>query len=369
MSSCYIKMERFTIKNIILFKFKLFLMKQSPLVCFPALYEPVSTVVQPNFDKFGKTSTYKLAFNQNVEQIFRFLVECKKNVFCYNLSLSRFTTIKYRIVDRRFIFPRLTEFSFNLDVNVVPLAGLEKSKLSMSVWVNSFNFRKHLVLPFARSHSSAKLRPWQKTYSLFLRKISAKHFGFNSYTFAKNTLFIFGLFALRYFRLLKLSAPGVFTGCVCENSNTLAFSAFNLFNIKMQRVNAGPKTGLVVFKDPTASLLTIDEGDEESLAATWPVKHYGEFYPFSRKEIELSGASKLISDKQKGEATSFILETSRMLKRKTKIFSLFFPKTDYRIFPNVQTKLFTYLMTSLNETFFNKAQIGEQRFKLFKKNL
>lgn len=362
-------MERFAIKNVFLFKLKLFLMKQSQLACFPTLYEPTSATVQSNFDKFGKVSTHKLAFSQNAKQMFRFLVECKKNIFSYNLGLSRFTTIKYRIVDRRYVFPRLTEFSFNLDVNVVPLAGLEKSKLSMSVWVNSFNFGKHLVLPFARSHSSAKLKPWQKTYSLFLRKISAKHFGFNSYAFSKNTLFIFGLFSLRYFRLLKLSAPGIFTECICENNNTLAFSVFSFFNIKMQRVSAGPKTGLVVFKDPAASLITIDEGDEESLAATWPVKHYGEFYPFSKKEVELSGASKLISDKQKGKATYFIFETSRMLKRRTKVFSLFFPKTAYRVFPNVQTKFFTYLITGLNETFFNKTQIGEQRFKLFKKTL
>ena len=66
----------------------------------------------------------------------------------------------------------------------------------------------------------------------------------------------------------------------------------------------------------------------------------------------MPGANKLISDKQKGKATYFILETNRMLKRKTKTLVLSLPKKANRILPTTTLPQVLAIYANLKERFF-----------------
>ena len=194
--------------------------------------------------------------------MFKFLADCKKKVFAFNFNLSRFTTVKYRIVDHRYRQARLTEFSFNLDSNTVRTAGLEKTKLSVSLFVNAFNFEKHVLPVFLRTHGSLKLKPWQKTYSLLLRKFSVKQFELNSLIFSKNNLLLFNLFLCRY---LPLSYKHNFSRRFHVTPSRLREThrtGFINFKHNFQKLWAGRETGLIVFKNPRVSLLTLERGEE-----------------------------------------------------------------------------------------------------------
>jgi len=187
-----------------LFKLKRFLEHQESPSFFPILEEtnletnPLPAVYPSKYCSVTLINKYSL------KKIFHFVSVCKQNVFLYNFNLSRFTTMKYRVIDRRPKPVRLTEFAFNFDFDSVELPSLEKAKLSLNFFVNSFNFSKHLFMRFKRTHSARKLKPWKKTYSLLFRKISAKHFGFNSFLFSfnKSILNFFLMFKFFFHALL-----------------------------------------------------------------------------------------------------------------------------------------------------------------------
>jgi len=131
-------------------------------------------------------------------------------------------------------------------------------------------------------------------------------------------------------------------------------------------LSEGFETGLIVFRNPKTSLLTLSES-RFKLAKTWPVKDYGEYYPFSVKEVEVSGANRLLNDKQKGKATFFIIETQRMLKRRANVLPLFLPKKANRIYPSMPLHQNMLLSSIFNEKFFIKSIDGDYCFDLIKK--
>jgi len=351
---------------IAFFKFKKIFSSAARFIYYPNLAENAKNLIQFNPCMFDNINSSRKEFGQNLNTIFCFLHQCKKNVFSFDLSLSRFTTVKYRVVDRRFRKPRLTEFSFNLESNVVQTWGLEKAKLSIDLYINSFNFIKHTMPLFLRTHNSIKLKPWQKTYSLLLRKISVKHFGFNASIFSPSSFLLASLFLIRYFFLAKdfyLNTKFKISSSELKNKEK---GCFIFFKKRIQKLLGGSETGLIVFRNPKTSLLTLDES-RVKFAKTWSVKDYGEYYPFSVKEIEVSGANRLLNDKQKGKATFFILETQRMLKRRARVFSLFLSKNANRVYPSAPFRQNTFLSSNLVEKFFIKSIDGKYCFDLIKK--
>jgi hypothetical protein len=351
-----------------LLKLKIFLF-HAPSFAFFSSFSDIS-IFEKSFKsiEFNGKISIRGEFSQNIKSMFSFLSDCKQKVFAYNFNLSRFTTVKYRIVDRRYRQARLTEFSFNLDSNVVKTAGLEKTKLSVSLFINAFNFEKHVLPVFLRTHGSLKLKPWQRTYSLLLRKFSVKQFELNSLIFSKNNLLLFNLFICHCLAIAQKNNLLQKFQVIGSRLRVSCYPGFINFKRKFQKLWAGGETGLIVFKNPRVSLLTLEEGKELNAARKWPVRHYGEYYPFSKKEIELSGANKLISDKQKGKATYFILETNRMLKRKTKTVILSLPKKANRIFPATPLYQVLTISASIKERFFVTSRYDKCSFNLFYKS-
>lgn len=351
MPHCYMMLK--SSDKVNLFKFKLLLKNVGFFNDFNAWQSLNFQKTCAHFLPLPYFSSNSITTVGEIKSLYFLLLTYKTNLFLSPISLSRFTTPKYRFMDIREKKPTLAEFNFDLDVQRAPLPSLAKAKVPINLDVNQINFKYHIYLKFARSYLFRKLQPYEKLLSILVKKVSIKHFMHNTFCFYRKSGFSFtNVVNFWNTAFFLLNQSGSINYCLTHILPNLNVLLVPFFFARSKFLNSNKPTGLIMFtKSRYASLSGADRQIAKSgiLAI---VRHLGSYYPFSTREITFPGTSKKIFRKRIGKASYFFFNPKKMLLRRDQKEFRSFLFSNSRNSPVISGRYLRRALNSLKQRFF-----------------
>jgi hypothetical protein len=288
------------------------------------------------FSKHTASPWYDYIGQQNLRKKYVFILNhLTKLLFYKNVKLSRFSARKTRVVDRRYNPPKLAEFGFNLEEVNPFLTGLYRAKVPVNTFINTINYRMHLYPFFYKNFSLRRIEPYEQLIPIILRKAFLKRYTFNFLSSSKKNAN--SLFMSLSLLTLAISKKTFFKRHIfVPPCNVL--TNFIVFFKETALRGLNQATGLVVFKKLGGDLLSLKKKHLVQKNEINLVRHYGHYYPFSKKEIQFARAPGFITPKHAGKRTLFFFITKKMLNFRKKNYNLALATTQFRIFPKILHK-------------------------------